>query len=341
MIAFFFLVVTGSDLVHARGSGAHVVLKFMFQTLALLPPNEHLSPVEWIKKYSAFRKFDAPTEIAHQEALFAYLLHPVPRIADITEKPFRFQIENLVRFHLDEVIDSFSIKDLVQSGLLADSPVRTMLIEEPFPWNPNIMDYTFRNDHSCFDKHPLKEYATLTLNADRAELPPLSKFTPVFTQLNGLNSLAPRMDILVVNKYFNEVELKYETTKDLRGKYNSSYSLGWARSIAHYTQVELDPKKSEALKFYIDPVAKLLPNGQPCVMYITMPVPRFKQQNDHRTCYLKCAFGLFYDEAVGGDILQIVKIMGKVCDDGCTLASADDCSHFVIPFCYICFFFKL
>ena len=72
-----------------------------------------------------------------------------------------------------------------------------------------------------------------------------------------------------------------------------------------------------------------------------MPVPRYKQQHEYRTCYLKCAYGLFYDAAIEGDILQIVRILGKVCDDGCTLASADDCSHFVIPFCYVCFFCKL
>ena len=325
----FFLLVTGSDLVHARGSGANTVLKFMFDTLALLQPDEHISPVEWVKKYSAFRNFDLPTEIAHLEALMAYLLHPVPRIIDVKEKPFRFQVENLVRYHEDEVIDGFSIKQLVHCGLREDSQLRWMIIEKPFLWNPLIMEYQFRNDHSCFDKNPGKEYAALTLSAGRAELPHISKFSPVFTLASGLDPRAPRMDITVINKYVEEIERKYEATKDLRGKYGSSYSRGHARSMAVYIQQSLDPKKQEALKFYIDPANRPLPNGPPCVMYVAMRVPRFKQQYEYRTCYLKLAYGLIHDEAVGGDILQISKILGKVCDEGCTLASADDCSHFV------------
>ena len=336
-----FLVLTGSDLVHARGNGAHKVLKFMFDTLALPRPDKHISPVDWIKKYSAFAGFDASTQIAHLEACLAYVLHPVPRIIDVDEKPFRFQIENLVRYHINEVVDGFPIRLLVDSGLTADSPLRSMLIEKPFPWNPPIMEYVFRNDHSCYDKNPHKEYSALILNADRADLPPLSKFTPVCTQANGVDSRAPRMDILVLVNYFHEIERKYEATEDIRGQYGSSYTRGHNRSIAHYTQQMLDQKKIEALKFFIDPSTKPLPNGPPCIMYVAMAVPRYKQQEQTRTCYLKLAFGLLYDAATGGEILQVVKILGKVCDEGCTLASADDCSHFVSFFFFNLFIYFL
>ena len=53
-----------------------MTLKFMIDTLAGLQPGERISPVEWVKKYDEVRRFDAATEIAHLEALIAYLLHP-------------------------------------------------------------------------------------------------------------------------------------------------------------------------------------------------------------------------------------------------------------------------
>ena len=301
----FFLLETGSDLVHARGSGAHVVLRFMFETMEEQPIGAALSPVDWIRKYAIHRGFNKSTEDAHMEALFAYLLHPVPRIIDRTERPFRYRIENLVRYHEDETNDGWSIQKLVEDGLSTESQIRKMIVKEPYPWNPPIMAYTFRGDHSCFDKHPNKEYAALTVSTAREDLPPLSSFKSVYTLADGLNPGAPKMDINVLHDYARELESKYVTSKNARSTFGSSFSRGHERSMAVYSQMQLDPKKQENLKFFIDPSNRPIPNGPPCEMYIYLPVPRRLQQYDTRGCYIKCAYGLIYDADIGGEILKI------------------------------------
>ena len=332
----FFLVVVGSDLVHISGSGAHTVLSFMFDVMAQIKiqSGPRVSPVDWIRRYAVFKNWPDSIRDAHLDALFAYLLHPVPRIVDKTQRPFTYLVENLVRYHADEVIDGFSIKTLVAAGLGPDSLIRNLIIEEPFAFSRDISKFSFRRDHSCSDKHPERPPpATIVAQHFRDNLPPINLFVPVYSIATGVNPQAPKMDLQVLFDYVEKQQEKLKNSSGSNGMpyvLKNSLSRGNARSIAMLVQENSDPKKKEFLKFYVDPDYRPMPNGPLGKMWIFCLVPRYYQQTEYKRVYWEAAYGLLWDVLAGGDILKVTAILQHVCDESCTLGNtADGCAHFV------------